>query len=53
MIDATSFNVAVRVTVSDNTISDNTYGIYALKGTVLTQTDNVFTNVETPVYVAT
>ena len=29
------------------------YGIYALKGTVLTQSGNVFTDVETPVFVAT
>ena len=43
----------VKVTVSDNTISSNVYGIYALKGTVLTQSGNTFTDVENPVYVAT
>ena len=43
----------VKVTVSSNTISSNVYGIYALKGTVLTQSGNTFTDVETPVYVAT
>ena len=43
----------VKVTVSDNTISANAYGIYALKGTVLTQSGNTFTDVATPVYVGT
>jgi Periplasmic copper-binding protein (NosD) len=43
----------VKVTVSDNMISANVYGIYALKGTLLTQSGNVFTDVETPVFVAT
>ena len=43
----------VKVTVSDNTISANVYGIFALKGTVLTQSGNTFTDVQTPVYVAT
>jgi parallel beta-helix repeat protein len=43
----------VRVTVSDNAISANAFGIYALKGTVLTQSGNTFTDVTTPVYVGT
>ena len=43
----------VLVTVSDNAISANAYGIYALKGTVLTQSGNTFTDVATPVYVGT
>jgi parallel beta-helix repeat protein len=43
----------VKVTVSDNTISANAYGIYALKGTVLTQSGNTFTDVATPVFVGT
>ena len=43
----------MKVTVSDNTISSNVYGIYALKGTMLTQSGNTFTDVETPVYVGT
>jgi parallel beta-helix repeat protein len=43
----------VKVTVTNNAISSNVYGIFALKGTVLTQSGNVFTDVQTPVYVAT
>ena len=43
----------VLVTVRDNTISANAYGIYAMKGTVLTQSGNTFTDVTTPVYVGT
>ena len=41
------------VTVSDNAISANAFGIYACKGTVLTQSGNTFTDVTTPVYVGT
>jgi len=42
----------VRVAVTRNAISSNVYGIYALAGTVLAQSGNTFTDVQTPVYVA-
>ena len=40
------------VTVTGNAISSNTYGIYAATGTTLTQSDNTFTGVTTPVATA-
>ena len=43
----------VKVTVRDNPIRANAYGIYAMEGTVLTQPGNTFTDVATPVYVGT
>jgi parallel beta-helix repeat protein len=43
----------VRVTIRDNAISANVYGIYGGKGTVLTQSGNTFDGVTTSVYVAT
>ena len=40
------------VTVTGNAISSNTYGIYAATGTALTQSDDTFTGVTTPVATA-
>jgi parallel beta-helix repeat protein len=44
---------AVRITVTGNAFSNSVYGIFALKGTVLRQSGNTFTGVQTPVHVST
>jgi hypothetical protein len=49
LLDNGGTKQGITITISHNTISNDTYGIYDDTGSGLTQTDNKFVNVKTDV----